>query len=354
MSWDWGAIANAAVSLYSSNRAAKAAEKAGEQQADGSQAMVDMMREFYNRDEARQQPFYQAGVGALGEYMSMLGLGGQQGGYGQAGGTGAQTMGWRTGPALTSENAITMQNGAPVANAQLYNSDPAYRRAWDGVAQHHFNESGTTAFTNQTNADKISEHVQRLYGQYSAQPQGGGFSQADAQAYLAANPDVAKNQYFSQNPYEHYTRHGKTEGRTWGQTPEQKQQSAFDKFRATPGYQFGLNEGRGQIEASAAARGGLNSGATLKALQRYGNDYADQQGYTPYMNRLAGLFGGAQTSANSMAQSGQYYGGQMGQGIQNAANARANSTYQQNNAWQQGLGNAAYFGGQAYDSWRNG
>ncbi len=318
MAWDWGAIANAAVSLYSSNRAAKAAEKAGEQQADGSQATVDLMREFYNRDEARQQPFYQAGVGALGEYMSMLGMGGQQGGgqYGQAGGTGPQTQGWMTGPALSLDSAVTMQNGAPIANASLYASDPAYRQAWDGVRQHHYNESGTTAFTNQTNSDKIRDHVLRLYNQYK-QP---------AQQQQAAPT----------------------------KTPQQLQQEAFAKFRAAPGYQFGLDEGRGQIEASAAARGGLNSGATLKALQRYGNDYADQQGYTPHMNRLAGLFGGAQTSANSMAQSGQYYGGQMGQGIQNAANARANSTYQQNNAWQQGLGNAAYFGGQAYDSWRNG
>ena len=36
---------------------------------------------------------------------------------------------------------------------------------------------------------------------------------AEGQAYLAANPDVAADPYFSQNPYEHYTRHGQYENR---------------------------------------------------------------------------------------------------------------------------------------------
>lgn len=56
------------------------------------------------------------------------------------------------------------------------------------------------------------------------------------------------------------------------------------------------------MQASAAARGGLNSGATLKALQEFGNNYADQQGYTPYMNKLASLAGMAQTSTNTTGQ----------------------------------------------------
>lgn len=179
------------------------------------------------------------------------------------------------------------------------------------------------------------------------------------QRYLADNPDVAAHKRYGKDPYAHFLHYGGKEGRTWGvpqggsQSPtmgkplpggSMSQADAFAKFRSNPGYQFGLNEGRGQIEASAAARGGLNSGATLKALQRYGNDYADQQGYTPYMNRLAGLFGGAQTAANNMGQAGQNYGGQMGQNIQAGANARAQSTYNANQSWQQGLQGAAYFG----------
>lgn len=82
-------------------------------------------------------------------------------------------------------------------------------------------------------------------------------------------------------------------------TPGNSQQDAFAMFRNTPGYQFGLDEGAKTVQASAAARGGLNSGATLKALTKFGNDYADQQGYTPYMNRLAALSNMSQVSTNT-------------------------------------------------------
>jgi len=36
-----------------------------------------------------------------------------------------------------------------------------------------------------------------------------------------------------------------------------------------------------------------------KALAKFGNDYADQQGYTPYMNRLASLANMSQVSTNT-------------------------------------------------------
>ena len=47
-------------------------------------------------------------------------------------------------------------------------------------------------------------------------------------------------------------------------------------WRSTPGYQFNLDEGRNQLESSAAARGSLYSGAALKDLTKYGQNYADR------------------------------------------------------------------------------
>jgi hypothetical protein len=41
-----------------------------------------------------------------------------------------------------------------------------------------------------------------------------------------------------------------------------------------PGYQFGLDQGAQALQQSAASRGLLNSGGTLKHLLQYGNDYA--------------------------------------------------------------------------------
>ena len=46
----------------------------------------------------------------------------------------------------------------------------------------------------------------------------------------------------------------------------------MDQFQADPGYAFRLSEGMKGLERSAAARGGLLSGAALKGIQRYGQD----------------------------------------------------------------------------------
>lgn len=48
-------------------------------------------------------------------------------------------------------------------------------------------------------------------------------------------------------------------------------------LNADPGYQFRMDAGRDVIENSAAVRGGTLSGAQIKALTRYGQDYGSQE-----------------------------------------------------------------------------
>ena len=67
-------------------------------------------------------------------------------------------------------------------------------------------------------------------------------------------------------------------------------------FQTDPGYNFRLSEGLKAIDRQAAARGGLISGAGLKAAGRYGQDVASQE-YGNAFNRFqtnrasqAGLF----------------------------------------------------------------
>jgi hypothetical protein len=55
-------------------------------------------------------------------------------------------------------------------------------------------------------------------------------------------------------------------------------------FQADPGYAFRLSEGMKALDRTAAARGGLLSGATLKGAQRYGSDLASQE-YQNAFNR---------------------------------------------------------------------
>jgi hypothetical protein len=81
-----------------------------------------------------------------------------------------------------------------------------------------------------------------------------------------------------------------------------------------PGYQFRLNQGRDILEGSAAARGGLLSGGTLKALTQYGQDMGSQEygaawnryntEQTGRFNRLASIAGIGQNANNTVANVG--------------------------------------------------
>lgn len=58
----------------------------------------------------------------------------------------------------------------------------------------------------------------------------------------------------------------------------------MDQFQADPGYQFRMAEGMKALERSAAARGILSSGQTLKDITRFGQDTASQE-YQNAFNR---------------------------------------------------------------------
>jgi len=62
--------------------------------------------------------------------------------------------------------------------------------------------------------------------------------------------------------------------------------SALTQF---PGYTFGLQQGQQALDRSAAASGLLLSGGQLKAAQQFGQGYALQNAWAPYVNQLSGL-----------------------------------------------------------------
>lgn len=78
---------------------------------------------------------------------------------------------------------------------------------------------------------------------------------------------------------------------------------AISAFRQSPGYQSGLKTGLNSAQTSAAAGGRLFSGGTLKSLQRYGANYADQ-GFGDWYNRLGGISGSGQTATTNAINAG--------------------------------------------------
>lgn len=126
-------------------------------------------------------------------------------------------------------------------------------------------------------------------------------------------------------------------------------------FQEDPGYQFRMGEGQKALERSAASRGTLLSGAGLKAITDYGQNFASneyQNAYNRYntnqtneYNRLAGLAGIGQTANAATGQAAQNYANQAGQYMTQAGSAQAAGTLGQGTAWSTGLSNLGnYFG----------
>ena len=119
-------------------------------------------------------------------------------------------------------------------------------------------------------------------------------------------------------------------------------------FEQDPGYAFRQAEGMKALERSAAARGNLLSGSTMKGVQRFGQDLASQEYQNAFnryqiersakLNPLQSLMGSGQSATNVMTGAA----GQMGQNeasnIYNAGQARASGYIGQANALNTALG----------------
>lgn len=276
----WVAVAVGGASLVGGYMNAKGAKDAAKASAQGSDRAAQVQWDMFNQSRSDNEPFRQAGLTGLQEYMALLGL--------PTNSVQTGAIDWTTGDAT------------PSMNAALYGSDPRYKSAWDrAVAEHG------KPYTSASDRGVIESRLQQLYNSQPA-PAGapGGTSTT--------------------------------------------QQQAFDRFRSAPGYQFGLDQGVKALDSSAAAAGGLFSGKTAKALTQFGQNYADQQGYRPYMNSLASLAGIGQTATSQNNQLGMQTAGNVGQAYQNAGNARASGIQGSANAWGNTLGQLTGVGGYVY------
>jgi len=111
----------------------------------------------------------------------------------------------------------------------------------------------------------------------------------------------------------------------------------MEQFQSDPGYAFRMNEGIKALERSRAAQvggtPGLLSGATGKALVRYGQDLGTQEygnAFNRYqieranqLNPLAALTAAGQGSANVLSNAAGTYGREAGAGTANIGAAQA-------------------------------
>lgn len=207
-----------------------------------------------------------------------------------------------------------------------------------------------------------------LYG-FAPQSVGSSGGQ-DWSGYGQANPDVAAGwqdmlqtgeaqSKFNGDPnayYQwHYQNYGQNEGRQAPEAVTSAGQPAagrtgMDAFFASPDYEFRRSEGMRGLQGSAAAGGSLQSGGTLKALDRYNSGLASGE-YGNWYNRLASLAGVGQTATNQLAQAGQNYATGAGNAFGNIGQANANGAIAGAQGWNSALQGVAGFGQNLLNSW---
>jgi hypothetical protein len=117
----------------------------------------------------------------------------------------------------------------------------------------------------------------------------------------------------------------------------------YGGYQKTPGYDFRMKTGMDALESSAAARGGLLSGAAMKASQQFGQDYGSNE-YSNYLARLSGRADSGMSAAAGQASAAQTAASGVSNALGNYGDAKAAGAI--------GVGNALTGGLQNYATWK--
>ena len=322
-------------------------QKGGFQRTPPMTGVTPPNRLQFAQQAAQAQQAFQSAMGGAGGYAQQMGAQqgafnqqsaqmGQQGIAVQMGGSGGSN-GWQALPA----------GGIAEARSNFQQQERDAGR-WDGTGRSWLadrgydfgpNQQGMGAnpFARQTGAYEQQAGSMRGGGQSAygliGRDRGGDLWGEGGGGYGVVNP----NQGLSMGPkdgagdYVNPSIPPKTGGY---QTPQENPGGVEGgyNFMTDPGYEFRVGEGTRAIERGAAARGGLLSGGTGRALQRYGQDYASNE-YTNVYNRIANIAGLGQVSAGQSGQYAMYAGQGMGTAAAQGAQASAYGQQASGNAW---------------------
>lgn len=185
-----------------------------------------------------------------------------------------------------------------------------------------------------------SSALSKLAGMYGlAQPS----AATDWGTYVRSNPDIQagynalssreKEQFPSVYDYAkyHYDKYGQFENRKGVTSTASSASEPYGGFETSPGYQFRLDEGIKAIQRSAAARGSLASGATMKSLNNYAQGQASGE-YNNYVNSLMNLAGIGSGATSGTASAGSQAAAGIANAYTNAGNAQAAGAINTGNA----------------------
>lgn len=287
----WGAVAGAAVGLVGSMAAGDAADA----QSEAAGRTDATNRYIFDEQKKLQEPFRQTGLNANNRLAYLMGLSTSPGG-----GSGGSAMTYEQ-----ARNQLLPQYTKTTGGPDQYGN---YPRTMEGVGASDMTDSPRT-----TTIDEAG-----LSAAIQAMMQGQG-------AQSAGDPnDPAFGSLM--------------------------RRFSMQDFEEDPGYQFRMTEGMKGVEGGAAARGGLLSGAAMKAIQKYGQGLASQEYGNAYQrytgdqtnqyNRLAGMVNTGQGATNQVSNAAGQYAQNTASNNAALGNAQAAGSIAQGNAWSQGIGGA--------------
>lgn len=256
----WAALITFGTAAY----AADEQKKAGKDQRAGLLDSIASNEAFADQVRADYAPYRETGSEAVFDLAELLGL-----------------AGFRS----KEERELTMMK--------------APDRADYAIAGYGPNKSKTQTFKDRTL--KATEAVLEPFGHGPIGKIGGSNKSKKMRAAAARDAEFQRQQAEANARFDaDLAAYEKRQAELTGIVAEQER-AGFDpmkKVRATPGYQFRMDQGQRALERTAAARGDLQSGNTLKAVAEYGQEFASNE-YTNAVNRLATMAGlGANTTAN--------------------------------------------------------
>lgn len=309
-------IGGALISSSASKSAAKSSAAASDRAA---QVQWDM----YDQSRKDALPWLNVGQSALFEIADLYGL--QRPNVTIDGETGQVEQSQGTQQA-TTQQSTTQQQTQPTGFSQ---GDLAARYL---QAKQEFDNRPVASETDQF----------PTFSQYAAAAQAAGTADVPLSGDFYTWNQAYKNQLVNGASGQQSTGQNTNQQTTDQPTAQERQQNALSRFYQSPDYQFRQSEGQKAIERSAAARGGLYSGATGKALTQYAGNLASGE-YGNYINRLASLAGVGQSQSQNLAALGQNTAAGVGNAYQNAGNARASGYLGQANTWGNALNNFSMY-----------
>ena len=270
-----GSLAGSAIQSRSARRAARAQERAAAEQMQLGREQLGLQREIYDDQTERFAPFLDAGTNALAAYQYELGLGERP----TFGGTAPEV---EVVPGQQQQQQ-QQQQGEGLSGSELVN--PRNR-----------------------------EMAAQAFRQLSGMGDGGVVSQGAnnvSQEGTGNQYRVGNRMFDSREAAEAYAQQNMTGGQE------------YQGISMSPAAQFALEQGRDTVEAGAAARGGLQSGATLAGLERLRQGMAAQD-REQQLNRIGGLADMGQGAAGMQASAGSNFAQGAGQTTNFMGNALAN------------------------------